>query len=144
MCFPRSFRFAGWLLLVGSTWGCGRSDMVQVSGQVLYKDGTVPKGGVCVVQFQPATDSPATIRKAASGEIREDGSFEAYTRKPGDGVIIGKYDVTFAVWKGPMQPVSLIDVKYTRAETTPYHITIDDDVSDLKFEIEPIPVRARR
>lgn len=143
MFLSRSFGFVGLLLAVVGTWGCGRSDMVQVSGRVLYKDGTVPKGGVCVVQFQPAADSPATIRKAASGEIGEDGSFEAYTRKPGDGVIIGKYDVTFAVWKGAMQPISLIDAKYTRAETTPYHLTIDDDLRDLEFVIEPIQVRTR-
>lgn len=143
MCLPRSVRYIGLLLAIVGAGGCGRSDMVQVSGKVLYKDGTVPKGGVCVVQFQPAGDTPATIRKAASGEIREDGTFEAYTRKPGDGVIIGKYDVTFAVWKGAMQPVSLIDMKYTRPETTPYHMTIDDDLSDLEFVIEPIQIQKR-
>ena len=96
-----------------------------------------------VVQFQPAADSPAKIRKAASGEIGEDGSFEAFTRKPGDGVIIGKYDVTFSVWPRTSTSASssLIDPKYTKASTTPYHVTIDDDVSDLEFEIEPMPAR---
>ena len=133
--------FVASVLFVGGTLGCGRSDKAQVSGKVLFKDGTAPKGGVCVVQFQPAADSPAKIRKAGSGEIGADGSFEAYTRKPGDGVFIGKYDVTFSVWPSPMQPKSLIDLKYTRASTTPYHVTIEDDVSDLQFEIEPIAAR---
>ena len=118
--------------------GCGQSDKVQVAGKVLYKDGTAPKGGVCVVQFLPAADSPAKIRKAASGEIRDDGSFEAYTRKPGDGVFLGKYDVTFAVLKSPMDPASLIDLKYTKASTTPFHIAIEDDVTDLTLQIDPI------
>lgn len=129
------------LSFVGALGCGGRSGTAQVSGRVLYKDGTVPSGGVCVVQFVPAGDSPAKIRKAASGEIQDDGWFEAYTRTPGDGVFLGKYDVTFAVWQGAMQPASLIDGKYTKASTTPYHITIDDDVSDLQFEIEPIQAK---
>jgi uncharacterized membrane protein YtjA (UPF0391 family) len=130
------------LLLVAGMLGCGgRSGTAQVSGRVLYKDGTVPSGGVCVVQFVPAADSPATIRKAASGEIQKDGWFEAYTRMPGDGVFEGKYVVTFSVWESPTQPKSLIDLKYTKASTTPYHVTIDDDVDDLQFELEPIPAK---
>lgn len=125
------------LVSFSGTVGCSGPDTAQVSGKVLYKDGTVPKGGVCVVQFVPADDSPAKIRKPATGEIRDDGSFEAFTRKPGDGVFLGKYNVTFAVWEGAMQPVSLVEKKYTKASTTPYHVTIDDDMSDLVFEVEP-------
>jgi hypothetical protein len=125
-----------------ATLGCS-SDTAQVSGKVVYKDGTVPKGGVCVVQFLPTDDSPAKIRKPATGEIREDGSFEACTRKPGDGVFLGKYDVTFAVWEGALEPVSLVEKKYTKKSTTPYHVTIDDDVSNLVFEIEPAPTGKR-
>lgn len=138
-----TLRFAATILSFGVTLGCGRSDMAEVSGKVLFKGGTVPQAGVRVVQFQPAEDSPATIRKAASGEISEDGSFVAFTRKPGDGVIIGKYDVTFSVWPSEYERKSLIDLKYTKASTTPYHVTIDDDVSDLQFEIEPIKARSK-
>jgi len=120
--------------------GCaGGPESAQVSGKVRFKDGSVPKGGVCVVQFNPASDTTAKIRKAASGEIHDDGSFEAFTRKPGDGVFLGKYDVTFAVWRSAMDSTSLIDDRYTKASTTPYHVTIDADVSDLMFEIEPAP-----
>ncbi len=107
------------------------------------KDGSVPQGGVRVVQFVPAKDSTAEIRKGASGEIRDDGSFVAYTRKPGDGVLLGKYDVTFSVWKSPMDSTSLIDPKFSRASTTPHHITVTDDVDDLKFELETAPARGR-
>lgn len=125
-------------LFAGGLSGCGgRLATAQVRGKVVYKDGTVPKGGVCVVQFQPSADSPAKIRKAASGDVQPDGSFEAYTRKPGDGVFLGKYDVTFAVWKGPMEPVSLIADKYTTAATTPYTIEVEGDRDDLLFKIEP-------
>ncbi len=118
--------------------GCNRRDTVQVSGKVLFKDGSVPNGGVREVQFLPADDSTAKVRKGAAGNIGDDGAFVAFTRKPGDGVFRGKYDVVFNIWKSAMQPQSLIDPKYTRPTSTPYHITIDHNVDDLKFEIEPL------
>jgi len=109
--------------------------VAQVSGKVLYPDGSVPKGGICTVQFVPI--SAVEVRKAATGFIGSDGSFEMYTRKPGDGVFLGEYAVTFAVWKGPRDPTSLIDEKYTASTTTPYKVKIDGDKTDLAFEIEP-------
>jgi len=109
---------------------------------VQYKDGTPPSGAVCVVRFQPAGDSKAQIRKAASADIEKDGWFDAYTRKPGDGVFLGKYDVTFSVLGDVTDSSSsLIDPKYTKASTTPHHVTIEDDVTDLVFELEPMPAK---
>jgi hypothetical protein len=117
--------------------GCYRGPATaQVSGKVVYKDGSAPKAGVRTVRFEPAPDTTAEIRKGAAGQIEDDGSFVMFTRKPGDGVYHGKYDVTFAVWKGPMDPTPLIPDKYADATTTPYHVTIDGDRSDLVFEIE--------
>lgn len=113
--------------------------MSQVSGKVLYKDGSVPKGGVCALQLVPQGNNPDQVRKGAGGDIGPDGSFTLYTRKPGDGVHHGDYAVTFSVWKGPMEPVSYIQPKYVNPSTTPYKLTVDGDVSDLKFEIEPLP-----
>jgi hypothetical protein len=143
----KAFRAALHLLLLLtplSAFGCSdRPDSAQVSGKVLMKDGSIPQGGVRVVQFVPAKDSNAEIRKGASGEIRDDGSFVAYTRKPGDGVFLGKYDVTFSVWKSAMDSTSLVDTRFSRASTTPYHITVEGDVDDLKFELEPAPVGRR-
>lgn len=119
--------------------GCNsRPASAQVKGKVLYKDGSVPKGGVCVVRFEPAGDTTAEIRKGATGNIGSDGSFEMFTRKPGDGVFLGKYAVTFAVWKGPRDPESLILEKYTNSATSPYTITVDGDIDDLQYVIEPI------
>lgn len=97
----------------------------------------MPKGGVCLVQFQPTADSPAEVRKAASGNIESDGSFRVFTRKPGDGIFLGKYAVIFSIWKGPMEPISYVDKKFTKAESTPYIVEIDGDRDDLLFEIEP-------
>jgi hypothetical protein len=113
--------------------------MSNVGGTVHYPDGSVPKGGVCVVRFQPATNTTAEIRKGASGEIKSDGTFEMWTKQPGDGVYDGDYVVTFAVFKGAMDPTSWIDEKYVRPDLTPYKVTVDGDKTDLKFEIEPLP-----
>jgi hypothetical protein len=118
--------------------GCNhRPAVAQVRGKVLYKDGSVPQGGVRSVRFEPEPDSTAQVRQGAGGSIGPDGSFEMCRRKPGDGVYLGKYAVTFTVWKAPRDRTSMIDEKYTNAATTPYHVTIDGDVDDLFFEIEP-------
>jgi hypothetical protein len=137
LCF---FAFCTLLLAIGCS---DRPPTAQVSGKVLMKDGSVLQGGVRNVQFIPAKDSTAEIRKAASGEIQEDGSFVAFTRKPGDGVFLGKYDVTFSVWKSAMDPTSLVDPMYSRASTTPYHITVENDIGDLTFELDPAPAGRR-
>jgi hypothetical protein len=138
----RALMLACTLLLVSAV-GCSNDrPTAQVKGKVLFKDGTVPQGGVRVIRFEPAPDTTAAIRKTASSSILEDGSFDLFTRKPGDGVILGKYIVTFTVWRGPRDRVSLIDEKYTTKATSPYPITVDDDMEDLKFEIEPLPAGA--
>lgn len=119
--------------------GCHRGPaMAQVRGKVLYKDGSVPKGGVRTVRFEPTIDTTAEIRKGATGQIESDGSFQMSTRKVGDGVYLGKYAVTFAIWKGPRDPTSLVAEKYTNSATTPYTVTVDDDKVDLNFVLEPI------
>jgi hypothetical protein len=126
-------------LSIAALAGCSRgAGMAQVSGRVTFKDGSIPKGGVCVVRFEPTKDTTAKIRKAASGGIQPDGSFVMSTQRPDDGVYCGKYHVTFTVWKAPREPVSLISDEYTNSATTPYHVTVDGDMHDLVFEIEPL------
>ena len=130
-------------VLLGATTlvGCDRGPAVaQVKGQVLNLDGSVPRGAVRIVRFEPLGENTAEIRKAASGDIDpNDGSFELYTRRPGDGVYLGDYAVTFAVLSDPHDMnSSLVVGKYTNAKETPYHVTVDGDVDDLKFEIEPL------
>ena len=113
--------------------------MYYVSGKVRYKDGTIPKGGVAVVGFTPTKDSTAEVRQAASGAIGPDGSFSMFSRVAGDGVYAGDYAVTFAVVKAPMDPTPLIVAKYRSPATTPYKITVDENKTDLEYEIEPLP-----
>lgn len=127
------------MAIVAGLGGCDdRPATARVRGRVMFKDGSVPQSEVCVVRFEPTADSAAPIRKAASGEIERNGSFEMYTRKPGDGVFLGNYAVTFSVWKDRDTPESLIAEKYTKSDTTPYKIQVERDVDDLVYEIEPI------
>jgi hypothetical protein len=136
-----SGRIIIWLLpmtlLAAVASGCDRGPATaQVRGKVVYSDGSVPEGGVRVVRFEPTSDSKAEVRKGASGEIQDDGTFEMYTRRPGDGVYLGQYAVTFAIYKSPIEPITLIPMKYTASTTTPFRITVDRNRDDLLYEIE--------
>jgi len=130
------------VLALGALAGCGERGpkMHQVSGHVFYKDGSVPTGGVCLVGLEPAENSTAKIRKGATGVIGPDGAFELITRKPGDGVHDGEYAVRFVVRKNGLDPAtSLIPQKYESGTTSGIeHIVVDRDISDLKFELEPL------
>ena len=120
--------------LIGAA-GCGR-DVHQVSGRVQYKDGTPITGGLRIIRFEPAQDTTAAIRKAASSQIGEDGSFELYTRKPGDGVHAGKYAVTFTIRTTPFGGKSLIRQRFTRRDSTPFEIVVDEDKEGLLYALE--------
>jgi hypothetical protein len=63
-----------------------------------------------------------------------------FTSKAGDGVHQGEYDVTFTVMRNMMDAnSSLLLPKYTNPATSGYNnIKVDRNISDLKFEIEPI------
>jgi hypothetical protein len=126
------------IVLVSCVCGCHRGPAVaQIKGKVHYKNGGVPQGGIRVVRFEPKSNTTAEIRKGASGDIQDDGSFELYTRRPGDGVYFGEYAVTFAVWPSAVDSTSLIQPKYTNSATTPYEIKVEGDRDDLTYEIEP-------
>lgn len=120
--------------------GCNRGPkMYQVSGKVRYKNGIDPHAGVAVVSFVPTKESTAEVRKAATGGIKSDGTFEMFTRVAGDGVYAGDYAVTFGFQKGPMDPTPLITAQYGSPLTTPYKITVDGNKTDLDYEVEALP-----
>jgi hypothetical protein len=129
--------FLAMALVVGAS-GCGGREAYQVTGQAKYQDGSPITGGVRVIRLEPTVDSQAVIRKAASGNIAEDGSFELFTRRPGDGVLPGSYAVTFTVLDKPMGGRSLIPDKYTYKADTPFELEVDEDKDDLIFELEKL------
>jgi hypothetical protein len=123
-------------LVLPTVVGCGSRESYEVSGLARYKDGSPITGAVRVIRLEPTQDTTATILKAAGGTIAPDGSFEVFTRKPGDGVIPGKYAVTFTVLDNAMGGRSLIPQKYTNAVDTPFEIVVDDDKKGLEYELE--------
>jgi hypothetical protein len=116
--------------------GCGSGKPVaQVRGRVVCKNGELPKSSIRQIRFEPTTESKAAVRKGATGAINDDGTFEVYTRRPGDGVHLGEYAVTFAFYKSAMDHQSPIAPELTSSLTTPYRVTVEDDVDDLEFEV---------
>ena len=126
------------LLMLCVIAGCSSKEAYQVSGRAQYKDGSPITGAVRIIRFEPTANSTATIRKGASGTIAEDGSFEMFTRKPGDGVYAGEYAVTFSVLTQPMGGTSLIPAYFTHPESTPFKIVVDDDKDDLLYELDKL------
>jgi hypothetical protein len=120
-----------------STTGCGNGKQVaQVRGKVVFKNGSMPKAGIRMVRLEPAADTSATIRKGATGSINDDGTFDIYTLRPGDGVYLGKYAVTFTFLKSFKEQQQMIAKKYTVAATTPYHLTVERNTDDLVYELQ--------
>lgn len=117
--------------------GCHHGPPIaRVRGKVHFKDGTIPKGDLAIVKFNPAQNSKSEFRKSATGTIDpQDGSFDMNTRKAGDGVHFGDYTVTFTVAK--KNGSLLIASKYAQPTETPYKITVDRDRTDLDYDIEP-------
>ncbi|MEX2309028.1 MAG: hypothetical protein WD738_15615 [Pirellulales bacterium] len=118
--------------------GCGGREVYQVSGRAQYKDGSPITGGVRVIRLEPAEDTTAEIRKAASANIAPDGTFEMFTRRPGDGVIPGRYAVVFTVLDKAMGGRSLIPAKFTQGNTTLFELVVDENKEDLLFELEKL------
>jgi hypothetical protein len=117
--------------------GCGSSHpMAQVRGKVVFADGKMPPAGIRMVRFECAADSNAALRKGATGAVNDDGTFELYTKRPGDGVHLGRYDVTFAFCRSATDQRPMIPAVYTKSATTPFHVVVDGDKDDFEFRID--------
>lgn len=110
--------------------------MAQVSGKVQYIDGSPIVGGIRIIRLEPDDDTPAVVRKTASGEIADDGSFTLMTKRPGDGVYKGNYIATFTILESPRSAESLAPAKYSSYTDSPIEITIDGNRDDLLIELD--------
>jgi hypothetical protein len=112
------------LLLALALGGCGRGDLhVPVNGTVKFSDGSVPKGVIASITFQPASARPGA--KGASSTIAEDGSFSLQTVKPGDGALPGDYLVTVQVMDNYPRGKSVVADVFTKASATPLKATVN-------------------
>ncbi len=127
----------GLLLAVVTLVGCGGSDSgtVKVSGTVKFSDGTVPAGEVAIVRFEPATPGPKA--KAASGDIKPDGTFVLTTMMPGDGAYPGEYKVTFSVFDKYAPPrKELVEASFTKPDTTKHTASVKKNGDKFDFIVE--------
>jgi hypothetical protein len=113
--------------------GCGNSGdgLLAVDGTVKNADGTPVTGEIALVVFH------STDGKSASAAIQPDGSFEAMTKTPGDGMRPGDYKVVLNVLKDYRMHVLGVPKVYSEASTTPLSATVDADHTHFDFVVEP-------
>ena len=125
------------LFLLAVTLGCGsKVQTVKVHGKVAFTDGSVPKGEVARVHFDPVRADSQRVLKEAAGEIQSDGSYELTTFKSGDGAIPGQYKLFFEVFKTYMGRESLIPARYADPAQTPFTVTVESRNKPMEFKLD--------
>jgi hypothetical protein len=134
----REWLLGGILALVG---GCLRSGYYPVSGRVVDKDGKpIPELESWQIIF--SLEEGVT---SSEGELRADGSFEAYTFRPRDGVPPGDYRVYLP--RRHLDPEraapAVLEPIYERPETSPLHATVEPKRNYFEFQVERIRLSRR-
>jgi hypothetical protein len=129
------------LALVGLVpLACGPSgpEMATISGKVTYNGKPVPKG---TITFIPTTPGG----RNAVGVIAADGSYALQTEKPGDGALLGDYNVTISahdeavldyIPAKPVEPKLLAPAKYENPKTTDLKATVKRGASPVNFDLK--------
>lgn len=129
------------VLLVASA-GCGGSGLYPVKGKLVYADDQQP---VVELKGFGITFDSTEQKISAYGEIKEDGSFELYTTKPGDGVRPGKYKVIVQQPRReperPNQGDPVVDLSYESVEKTPLEYTVEAKSNDFTIPLKRIAKR---
>jgi hypothetical protein len=143
-----ALRLFSLLVGLGLLSGCGDSGprLVPVKGTVRFGAGQLPEGEVRVIRFEPIggskpqTGGKASTNaqdKAASSDIRADGSFALSTNHPNDGAYEGNYKVTFSIWKTYLGREPLIPARYAKPDSTPFEVTVKaGESNEFTFELE--------
>jgi hypothetical protein len=104
---------------------------ILVTGTVKFADGKPVTGESTTVVFQPISNG-----RPASATIKPDGSFEAMTEKPGDGMHPGEYKVVLNVFKNYREQTFGVPERYADVATTPLTATVDADTKHFDFVVE--------
>ncbi len=123
--FYAHWSFGHWSLVIaviGCFSGCG-GGLAPVSGTVKLADGKPAAGSQVVFE-----GGPEGKKVSARGDVREDGSFELSTFKPGDGVPPGKYKVQ-------VNPPPMVNAE--AAYVSPFNSKYSNfETSGLEFEVK--------
>jgi hypothetical protein len=110
----------------------GRTQVIPVRGRVLWQG--KPLANALVVLHPQNTAQLASLRPVAHAD--DSGSFELTTYEEGDGAPVGDYAVTIE-WRRPAReqdkdpPANQLPARYSRPDSTPLHVTIDKNTSEL-------------
>jgi len=120
------------LLLLAAGCGTPEPELFPLAGRVLYRGRPVAGAEL---GFHPLFEGPGWSPVAVTGE---DGSFQAATKQPGDGVLPGRYKVT-VVWHpetsdGEESP-NRLPARYASPVTSDLEVEAGTD-SDTPFTFE--------
>ena len=101
ICLLGCLLAAGMLVFVGCGQTASGLKTVKVSGKITYGGGEWPATAAPTLSFTPVAGSGGGDLHNGSATVKTDGSFEATTSSPGDGLVPGKYQVAVQAWDPP-------------------------------------------
>ena len=126
-----------------SCLGCGGGTTFPAGGRVTFPNGSPLAGGA--VEFRSLEHEPPV---GARGVIREDGTFQLTTYRPGDGAVEGEHQALVV----PKRPAGdqwdevrisgqapIIDSKYQSFDTSGLTFTVTRKAADNQFQITVTP-----
>ncbi len=139
-----SLALAGLVLAAGCSRTPDGPQFVRATGLVTYKGEPLKSGQI---SFIPDS-AHGTSGPMASGNINEQGEFELFSKKPGDGAVVGFHKVAIRCSKvsgidpnNPSAPieVSLIPVHYADGNSSQLvaEVKSDPELNIYKFELTP-------
>ena len=135
----------GLFLVTAALMGCQDDPLkkVQVHGKVTFEGKACPAPGR--ITFSPIEIGDGLPRRPASGKFETDGLYEAFSFRPGDGVVPGKYKVVVGCYEGSMLHGAPSDDDYRAAsyvadEFEAQEIVIAAGSKPIEFNID-VPLR---
>ncbi|WP_422931936.1 hypothetical protein [Singulisphaera sp. PoT] len=118
---------------------CGPSgpELAKVTGTVTYQGKPVPKGRITFVSTQEGG-------RNATGELGSDGSYRLQTENPGDGALLGNYNVTIYahdepildyIPRKPVKPKILTPEKYEKPDTSGLSRKVKSGSNTFDFDL---------
>ena len=127
--------------------GCSAVSLAPVTGTV-KSNGEPVKAGTIV--FSPLAEKGGGAGKAASGDIKSDGTFALTTTVPGDGAAVGRHRVTFTPAEPEMTEEQRTNPKVKPPAPSPYlGLVVKDTEVEVKssantINIELVPAAASK
>jgi hypothetical protein len=131
-----------WLFLAAAV-GCnsGNEGLVPVSGKVTFDGGPPPAAGF--VTFMPIERVEGKAARPARAIFETDGSYQATSFQPGDGVYPGRYNVSVSCNKGAVdysKPDPFNAVSYVPKDYKGQELVIEEGSDDVTLDLD-VPLK---